>query len=178
MQTDEPTQDVHEVPSNNEPPNSGEPMAITTDEPTVAPPPVPASNSQRSHSAQRRSPDQSKKSAQDEPQVQQIRPAQVQEYTTRYTTPSSTRHSTAVKGSRGGGYSVTIDATGSWSQLARHDATLPTDASNVNNDDKSGTSGGSGGVFGLFGRKKGRGHSPKPKERGVLGKEGARQIIG
>ncbi|EMR64518.1 putative agc yank protein kinase protein [Eutypa lata UCREL1] len=63
------------------------------------------------------------------------------------------------------------------SGLARQDATLPADASAVN-DDKAGSSGSSGGVFGLFGRKKGRGHSPKPKERGVLGKEGARQIIG
>lgn len=74
-----------------------------------------------------------------------------------------------------GGIQMTIDAAGSWSQLARQDATLPADANNVN-EDKSSSS--SGGVFGLFGRKKGRGHSPKPKERGVLGKEGARVIIG
>ena len=76
---------------------------------------------------------------------------------------------------RTGGLSVTIDATGSWSQLARQDATLPADA-NAANDEKGGSS--SGGVFGIFGRKKGRGHSPKPRERGVLGKEGARQVIG
>lgn len=74
-----------------------------------------------------------------------------------------------------GGIQMTIDAAGSWSQLARQDATLPADANNVN-EDKSSSS--SGGVFGLFGRKKGRGHSPKPKERGVLGKEGARVVIG
>ncbi|KAI2472907.1 kinase-like protein [Annulohypoxylon bovei var. microspora] len=73
-----------------------------------------------------------------------------------------------------GGISVTLEDTGSWSDLARRDATLPADA-NAINDDKT-TSGG-GGVFGLFGRKK-RGHSPKPKERGVLGKEGARQVVG
>lgn len=73
-----------------------------------------------------------------------------------------------------GGMSVTLDDTGSWSDLARRDATLPADA-NAINDDKPGS--GSGGVFGIFGRKK-RGHSPKPKERGVLGKEGARQVVG
>ncbi|KAK7991864.1 hypothetical protein PG988_000658 [Apiospora saccharicola] len=74
-----------------------------------------------------------------------------------------------------GGIQMTIDAAGSWSQLARQDATLPADANTVP-DDKSSSSG--GGVFSIFGRKKGRGHSPKPKERGVLGKEGARVIIG
>ncbi|KAK8121087.1 hypothetical protein PG999_005207 [Apiospora kogelbergensis] len=75
-----------------------------------------------------------------------------------------------------GGIQMTIDAAGSWSQLARQDATLPADANTVTDDKNSSSS--SGGVFGLFGRKKGRGHSPKPKERGVLGKEGARVIIG
>ncbi|KAK7942876.1 uncharacterized protein PG986_011989 [Apiospora aurea] len=75
-----------------------------------------------------------------------------------------------------GGIQMTIDAAGSWSQLARQDATLPADA-NTAPDDKTSSSSG-GGVFSIFGRKKGRGHSPKPKERGVLGKEGARVIIG
>ncbi|KAI0103041.1 kinase-like domain-containing protein [Nemania sp. FL0031] len=73
-----------------------------------------------------------------------------------------------------GGISFTLEGTGSWSDLARRDNTLPTDA-NAIGDDKAGGSGGFG--FGLFGRKK-RGFSPKPKERGVLGKEGARQIVG
>ncbi|KAI1155625.1 kinase-like domain-containing protein [Nemania diffusa] len=73
-----------------------------------------------------------------------------------------------------GGISFTLEGTGSWSDLARRDNTLPTDA-NALGDDKAGASGGFG--FGLFGRKK-RGFSPKPKERGVLGKEGARQIVG
>ncbi|KAI0133587.1 kinase-like domain-containing protein [Xylariales sp. AK1849] len=91
-------------------------------------------------------------------------------YTSRSTQPSGMRVESPT-----GGVQVTIDAAGSWSQLARQDATLPTDANAVN-DDKTG--GSSGGVFGLFGRKKGRGHSPKPKERGVLGKEGARVVIG
>ncbi|KAF2963684.1 hypothetical protein GQX73_g9889 [Xylaria multiplex] len=72
-----------------------------------------------------------------------------------------------------GGMSFTLEGTGSWSDLARRDNTLPTDA-NALGDDKAG---GSGGMFGFLGRKR-RGYSPKPKERGVLGKEGARQIIG
>jgi serine/threonine kinase 32 len=68
---------------------------------------------------------------------------------------------------------MTLEGGGSWSDLARQDATLPTDA-NAIGDGKEG----SGGVFGFLSRKKGRGHSPKPKERGVLGKEGARVVIG
>ncbi|KAK1969360.1 kinase-like protein [Colletotrichum sublineola] len=73
-----------------------------------------------------------------------------------------------------GGMQVTLDGGGSWSDLARQDATLPTDANAIS----EGKSESSGGVFGFLRGKKGRGHSPKPKERGVLGKEGARQVIG
>jgi len=73
-----------------------------------------------------------------------------------------------------GGVQVTLDGKGSWSDLARQDATLPTDANCVDNM-KQETN---GGVFGFLSRKKGRSNSPKPKERGVLGKEGARVVIG
>jgi serine/threonine kinase 32 len=81
-----------------------------------------------------------------------------------------------------GGVQVTLDGGSSWSDLARQDATLPADASGANND-LSGNPGGkhegsSGGVFGFLRGKKGRGNSPKPKERGVLGKDGARVVIG
>ncbi|KAK4643596.1 Serine/threonine kinase [Podospora bellae-mahoneyi] len=76
-----------------------------------------------------------------------------------------------------GGVQVTLDGGGSWSDLARQDATLPADASGANND-LDGKESGGGGVFGFLSRKKGRGNSPKPKERGVLGKEGARVVIG
>ncbi|KAL1845159.1 hypothetical protein VTK73DRAFT_1022 [Phialemonium thermophilum] len=75
-----------------------------------------------------------------------------------------------------GGVQVTLDGGGSWSDLARQDATLPADASGANNE-LVGKPESSGGVFGFLSRKKGRGNSPKPKERGVLGKEGARVII-
>ncbi|KAK1755740.1 kinase-like domain-containing protein [Echria macrotheca] len=82
-----------------------------------------------------------------------------------------------IVGSPTGGVQVTLDGSSSWSDLARQDATLPADASGANND-PNGKPEGSGGVFGFLNRKKGRGHSPKPKERGVLGKEGARVVIG
>ncbi|CAK7205531.1 Serine/threonine kinase [Sporothrix eucalyptigena] len=91
-----------------------------------------------------------------------------------------------VVGSSTGGVQVRLDGTGNWSDLARQDNTLPTDAAvgrllgeggAAGADGKDG-SGGGGGVFGFLNRKKGRGNSPKPKERGVLGKEGARVVIG
>ena len=75
-----------------------------------------------------------------------------------------------------GGVQVTLDGAGSWSDLARQDATLPADAGGVADPGKPEAT--SGGVFGFLKRGKGRGNSPKPKERGVLGKEGARQVIG
>lgn len=77
-----------------------------------------------------------------------------------------------------GGMQVTLDGGGSWSDLARQDATLPADAAGVNNELAGKEGGVGGGVFGFLTRKKGRGNSPKPKERGVLGKEGARVVIG
>jgi serine/threonine kinase 32 len=55
---------------------------------------------------------------------------------------------------------------------------LPADASGANNDIAGKQESGGGGVFGFLSRKKGRANSPKPKERGVLGKEGARVVIG
>lgn len=75
-----------------------------------------------------------------------------------------------------GGVQVTLDGGGSWSDLARQDATLPADASGAINE--AGKEAASGGVFGFLRKGKGRGNSPKPKERGVLGKEGARVVIG
>ena len=89
-------------------------------------------------------------------------------------------------GSPTGGVQVTLDGGSSWSDLARQDATLPADASGANNEPgkdgagggSSGASGSGGGVFGFLRGKKGRGNSPKPKERGVLGKEGARVVLG
>jgi serine/threonine kinase 32 len=64
---------------------------------------------------------------------------------------------------------VVLAETGSWSDLAKQDATLPADAKDLTTKPN--------GMFGFLGRKKGRGHSPKPQERGILGKEGARVVI-
>jgi len=94
-------------------------------------------------------------------------------YKSEYTSGSS-RGPTKRITSPTGGVQLTLDGHGSWSELARQDATLPTDASTVDGSKEQA----SGGVFGFLNRKKGRGHSPKPKERGVLGKEGARVVVG
>lgn len=141
------------------------PQALTTNE--VTPAPTTNGNTQPKY----KPPAVPSATKQQESSRPPLRP-----YPESYTNKASRPSVSGMRNSPGGGLSVTIDATGSWSQLARQDATLPADANAVN-DDKAGSSS-SGGVFGLFGRKKGRGHSPKPKERGVLGKEGARQIIG
>lgn len=108
------------------------------------------------------------------------RPSPLQPYPNSYT---SSKHGPKA-GPKGvfvqsptGGVQVTLDGGGSWSDLARQDATLPADAAGAGQDGAK-VEAGSGGVFGFLSRKKGRGNSPKPKERGVLGKEGARVVIG
>jgi serine/threonine kinase 32 len=93
-------------------------------------------------------------------------------YQTEFTRKS--RSSTNRIASSTGGVQMTLDGSGSWSELARQDATLPADANAV----AEGKGEGSGGMFGFLKSKKGRNHSPRPKERGVLGKEGARVVIG
>ncbi|KEY66853.1 hypothetical protein S7711_05207 [Stachybotrys chartarum IBT 7711] len=73
-----------------------------------------------------------------------------------------------------GGVQITLDGGSSWSELARQDATLPTDANNVNESKVESSSS----MFGFLRNKRGRTNSPKPRERGVLGKEGARVVVG
>ncbi|KAI9726694.1 MAG: hypothetical protein M1834_008959 [Cirrosporium novae-zelandiae] len=72
--------------------------------------------------------------------------------------------------SKGGGFQVVLDEAGSWSDLANQSSTNidPADAY------KSKPSG----MLGFLSRKRGRERSPKPQEPGVLGKEGARVVIG
>lgn len=109
------------------------------------------------------------------------RPPPLPPYPQTYTPGSGGRtgRPTGMVESPTGGMQVTLDGGGSWSDLARQDATLPADAAGGNNELLLGKDGGGGGgVFGFLSRKKGRGNSPKPKERGVLGKEGARVVIG
>ena len=76
--------------------------------------------------------------------------------------------------SKGGGVQVTLDETGSWSELSKKNASLPTDATNCADTSKHGKS---NGMLSFLARHKGREKSPKPQEQGVLGKEGARVVI-
>lgn len=69
--------------------------------------------------------------------------------------------------SMGGGVQVVLNETGSWSDMANQSSSL---VQNPNAEKPSG-------MLGFLSRKKGRDRSPKAKERGVLGKEGARVII-
>lgn len=148
---------------NNESADQG-PQALTTDEAT----PMPASNGGYQQSPL--NPSLSNESRQGRP----VRPAPPPPYQNDF----RARHVPIIAGQRvtspTGGVQVTLDGGGSWSELARQDATLPTDANNV----ADGKAEGSGGMFGFLKGKKGRTNSPKPKERGVLGKEGARVVIG
>ncbi|RDA88090.1 hypothetical protein CP532_5290 [Ophiocordyceps camponoti-leonardi (nom. inval.)] len=91
------------------------------------------------------------------------------QYQSNYVSRPSARNKNRVASSSGG-VQVTLDGGGSWSELARQDTTLPADAGSSKHE-------GSGGVFGFLKGKRGRNHSPKPRERGVLGKEGARVVI-
>ncbi|KAH9862630.1 hypothetical protein IAQ61_010048 [Plenodomus lingam] len=69
--------------------------------------------------------------------------------------------------SMGGGVQVVLNETGSWTEMANQSSAL------VQNPPGEKPSG----MLGFLSRKKGRDRSPKAKERGVLGKEGARVII-
>jgi serine/threonine kinase 32 len=74
--------------------------------------------------------------------------------------------------SKSGGVQMVLNEAGSWSELA-HTSTLP--AEGLEGGDDKGKQ--ANGMMSFFSRKKGRDRSPKPTEPGVLGKEGARQII-
>ncbi|KAJ5915777.1 hypothetical protein N7454_010918 [Penicillium verhagenii] len=78
------------------------------------------------------------------------------------------------KMSKGGGVQMVLEEAGSWSELANHSSTLP--AEGLEGDPGKGK-GSNSGMLSFLSRKKGRDRSPKPTEPGVLGKEGARQII-
>lgn len=146
-------------------PNNG-PQAITTDEAI----PVPARTEvQRVLPPPGLDRGPSFDSTQGRPSRPAPLPPQYQsQYVSRPLPPTSNRVASPT-----GGVSVTLDGGGSWSELARQDATLPTDANTVVDSKNEG----SGGMFGFLKSKKGRNNSPKPKERGVLGKEGARVVI-
>ncbi|KAJ5905819.1 Serine/threonine-protein kinase 32B [Penicillium subrubescens] len=77
------------------------------------------------------------------------------------------------KMSKGGGVQMVLEEAGSWSELANHSSTLPAEGFEGAGKGKQSNSG----MLSFLSRKKGRDRSPKPTEPGVLGKEGARQII-
>jgi len=68
---------------------------------------------------------------------------------------------------------VVLGETGSWSELADKSATIPAEGvKGVGGKGQKPT-----GMLGFLSRKGGRARSPKPREPGVLGKEGARVVI-
>lgn len=73
--------------------------------------------------------------------------------------------------SKSGGVQMVLDEHGSWTSLADQTATLSAEAT-ANRETRE-----SGSVLGFLRGKKTREKSPKPKEAGVLGKAGVRQII-
>ncbi|OJJ43973.1 hypothetical protein ASPZODRAFT_72705 [Penicilliopsis zonata CBS 506.65] len=78
------------------------------------------------------------------------------------------------KMSKGGGVQMVLEETGSWSELADQSSTLSAEGfDSLANKGKNSNSG----MLAFLNRKKGRDRSPKPTEPGVLGKEGARQIL-
>lgn len=76
--------------------------------------------------------------------------------------------------SMGGGVQVVLNEQGSWSDMANQSAGMVNPADEQKRQEKP------AGMLGFLSRKKGRDRSPKAvkeRERGVLGKEGARHII-
>ncbi|TQV98189.1 protein kinase [Cordyceps javanica] len=137
------------------------PRAITTDAVVPAPPASEARPARTSGSDEATAYPKPVRSAPAPPNYRS-------EYVSRRNTSNGNRIT-----SPSGGVQVTLDGGGSWSDLARQDATLPIDA----NTTAASKSESSSSMFGFLKSKKGRNHSPKPKERGVLGKEGARVVI-
>ncbi|PNS14921.1 Serine/threonine-protein kinase 32A [Sphaceloma murrayae] len=78
------------------------------------------------------------------------------------------RGSTRVTSMSGSGVQVTLNETGSWSDMANQSQSM------IAEDHRGGKSG----MLGFLRSKKGRDKSPKARERGVIGKEGARVVVG
>ncbi|KAF2453751.1 kinase-like domain-containing protein [Lineolata rhizophorae] len=74
--------------------------------------------------------------------------------------------------SMGGGVQVVLNETGSWSEMANQSSAMVSPPQSAD-----GRGNKASGMLGFLSRKRGRDRSPKSKERGVLGKEGARVII-
>lgn len=81
---------------------------------------------------------------------------------------SLSKVSTGGQGARftttgGGGMQVVLDEDGPWTDLNNKEAAQKNKPS---------------GMLGFLSKRRGRASSPKPQERGVLGREGARQVVG
>ena len=79
---------------------------------------------------------------------------------------------------RGGGLQVVTNDDGTtWEGLKKKETRTSNGSSEVREGGRS-TKGKPNGMLGFLSRKKGRERSPKPMEAGVLGKEGARVVVG
>ena len=81
-------------------------------------------------------------------------------------------------GPRGGGLQVVTNDDGTtWEGVSKKETRSTNGSSEVREGGRS-TKGKPSGMLGFLSRKKGRERSPKPMEPGVLGKEGARVVVG
>ncbi|KAI7125189.1 hypothetical protein KC352_g32219, partial [Hortaea werneckii] len=91
------------------------------------------------------------------------------------------QHGSTRSTSQGGGVQVVLNEQGSWSDMANSSQAMvsPTPADEQAAAAAAGGGSKPPGMLGFLSRKKGRDRSPKAKqrERGVLGKEGARVVI-
>ena len=84
------------------------------------------------------------------------------------------RAGTRNTSNKSGGRQVVLEETGSWAELQDKSATLPAEGVRGAGTTRGGKP---TGMLGFLSRKGGRARSPKPREAGVLGKEGARVVI-
>lgn len=90
-----------------------------------------------------------------------------------YSRPINRQRGSTRSTSMGGGVQVVLNETGSWSEMANQSSAMVTPKPDINDPNAQKPTG----MLGFLSRKKGRDRSPKAKEKGVLGKEGARVII-
>ncbi|KAB2573903.1 putative protein kinase protein [Lasiodiplodia theobromae] len=90
-----------------------------------------------------------------------------------YSRPINRQRGSTRSTSMGGGVQVVLNETGSWSDMANQSSSMIAQKPDVNDPNAQKPTG----MLGFLSRKKGRDRSPKAKEKGVLGKEGARVII-
>ncbi|KAL0261512.1 Serine/threonine kinase [Diplodia seriata] len=129
----------------------------TTQSPNGSPP-IPAANLATSHPGQ--------------PQ-DQFDPTTDPTLPVSYSRPINRQRGSTRSTSMGGGVQVVLSETGSWSEMANQSSSMITPKPDINDPNAQKPTG----MLGFLSRKKGRDRSPKAKEKGVLGKEGARVII-